>query len=213
MIILYTYILFFTWFQMRKLPKPIEDNATTINNKQQQQQQQQFNSDSMIDELNPKFDEMRIAWRYQNLPKINSEQTSTTTFGHNFNLLEQIDEETIKNIDITYWNYNNDDDIENHKEDNKIFKNSKFYDFLQKLSNIIKSEKFSLQENNDSNTEKSILRVCIPSLGSPLWYDNNFTKNDFIKFLTILKSIIRSSNCVCFLTIPMHLMALLVSKF
>ena len=58
-------------------------------------------------------------------------------------------------------------------------------------------------ENRDN-----LLRVCINSIGSPVWYSDSFC-DDVLKFLVELKSITRySENIVCFLTMPLHLINL-----
>ncbi|TDG49142.1 hypothetical protein AWZ03_004442 [Drosophila navojoa] len=54
--------------------------------------------------------------------------------------------------------------------------------------------------------EKNLCRVCLTSLGSPLWYDDHFAE-DLLKFLTILRGSVRSYTAVCFITMPMHLIA------
>lgn len=58
--------------------------------------------------------------------------------------------------------------------------------------------------------EKNLCRVCLTSLGSPLWYDDHFAE-DLLKFLTILRGSVRSCTAVCFITMPMHLIAKYVS--
>lgn len=59
-------------------------------------------------------------------------------------------------------------------------------------------------ENGDN-----ILRICISSLGSPLWYSET-VKEDIIRFLVQLKSAVRyNENVVCFITIPCHLIQLI----
>lgn len=55
------------------------------------------------------------------------------------------------------------------------------------------------------NNKENVLRIVINSIGSALWYSENFS-NDFLKFLIQLKSIVRCyENIVCFITIPQHL--------
>ena len=53
-----------------------------------------------------------------------------------------------------------------------------------------------------------MLRICINSLGSPLWYSETF-HTDLLKFLVQLKSIVKyNENIVCFITMPLHLINL-----
>jgi elongator complex protein 4 len=140
---------------------------------------------------------MRIAFRYNDLPKVNSVQT-LSNIGHYFDLTKQIDVSTIENHDISYWGE------ENSKCPRKqqLFHNPKYLSLLDTIRAKTKQDCFSLA--NDGK-EKNILRVCINSLGSPLWYDSNFGE-DICKFLVFLKSIVRQSQTVCCITIPAHLL-------
>lgn len=59
-----------------------------------------------------------------------------------------------------------------------------------------------------SENRDNLLRICISSIGSPLWYSEKFTEN-VLKFLVQLKSIVRyNDNIVCLLTAPLHLINL-----
>ncbi|EDS43253.1 pax neighbor protein [Culex quinquefasciatus] len=51
---------------------------------------------------------------------------------------------------------------------------------------------------------QELLRICLNSVGSPLWYDQNFPQ-DLIRFLTILKAIVRNTLSCCLVTLPTHL--------
>lgn len=68
----------------------------------------------------------------------------------------------------------------------------------------------SIFEPGANMQEKNLCRVCLTSLGSPLWYDDHFAE-DLLKFLTILRGSVRSCTAVCFITMPMHLIAKYVS--
>ncbi|XP_011206207.2 elongator complex protein 4 [Bactrocera dorsalis] len=84
----------------------------------------------------------------------------------------------------------------------KIFNNSKYQRFLKLVQSFAKEEKFS----SSTLVYRSLCRICITSLGSPLWYDEEFPKN-ILKFLTVLRGIVRNSVSVCFITMPMHLIS------
>ncbi|CAD7013079.1 putative elongator complex protein 4 [Ceratitis capitata] len=84
----------------------------------------------------------------------------------------------------------------------KIFTNAKYQRFLNLIQSFAKEEKFT----TSTLVYRSLCRICITSLGSPLWYDEDFSKN-ILKFLTILKGIVRNSISVCFITMPMNLIA------
>lgn len=99
--------------------------------------------------------------------------------------------------------------ISGQKQNNnceKIFNNSKYQRFLKLVQSFAKEEKFS----SSALVYRSLCRICITSLGSPLWYDEEFPKN-ILKFLTVLRGIVRNSVSVCFITMPMHLISKYVS--
>lgn len=59
-------------------------------------------------------------------------------------------------------------------------------------------------ENTDN-----LLRVCIGSVGSPIWYSETFA-DDILKFIAQLKSITRfNGKIVCLVTTPLHLIDLI----
>lgn len=52
---------------------------------------------------------MKIAWRYEGLSKVESSFGNNTNFGHHFDLSKHIDENTIRNANITYCHLTQDD--------------------------------------------------------------------------------------------------------
>lgn len=59
-----------------------------------------------------------------------------------------------------------------------------------------------------SENRENMLRICINSVGSPVWYTETF-HTDVLKFLVQLKSIARyNENIVCLITMPFHLISL-----
>lgn len=139
---------------LKKLPKPVEEDSTSSE---------------------PSNHDMRIAWRYNDLPQVNSEQVGQK-IGHHFNILEQMSEEDLKGADISTWSKGS---------------------FSQLVETLAKKAK--------SVNEDSILRICLTSLGSPLWYSESFSK-DILRFLTTFKAILRTYNTIGFMTIPMNLL-------
>ncbi|KAL7736431.1 hypothetical protein ACLKA6_019641 [Drosophila palustris] len=83
-----------------------------------------------------------------------------------------------------------------------LFYNPRYERLLNKLQPLLQYERFV----PGINRQKNLCRVCITSLGSPLWYDDNFA-TDLLKFLTVLRASVRSCTAVCFITMPMHLIA------
>lgn len=162
-------------------------------------------------------DEMRIAWRYNNLDKVDSEQgRSSQADGKNnyyFDLSQQIDQNTLDKLDISVFGESASIDKENPAFTNQIYA-SLLSELHKKLSN--EAYKFNAHSSqtpdnsNDSKISKNILRVAIQSLGSPLWWNENFA-NDLCLFLLVLKALIRNSIAICCITVPTHLFMHFVS--
>ena len=89
----------------------------------------------------------------------------------------------------------------------QLFTNSKYMRLLKEVNNMLRDDRF---HSGGLLVKRSLCRVCLTSLGSPQWYDENFAE-DILKFLTLLRAAVRSSVAVCFITMPMHLVAKYVS--
>ncbi|XP_013101623.1 elongator complex protein 4 [Stomoxys calcitrans] len=85
----------------------------------------------------------------------------------------------------------------------QLFENAKYFRLLKEIQQLLRDDKF---HSGGFLIKKSLCRVCITSLASPMWYDDNYGE-DLLKFLTILRAAVRSSVSVCFITMPMHLVA------
>ncbi|CAO1381429.1 unnamed protein product [Diamesa serratosioi] len=135
--------------------------------------------------------DLRIAFRYQGLAKIDSVQKGIKA-GLNYDLSKKYEKDQFENIqNVTYLSF---DDFQQLRLEN----NQSAFDVL--LSHILK-----LASQNSDN----LLRICLSSIGSPLWYSDTFSK-DFLRFLVQLKAIVRyNENVVCFLSIPLHLINLI----
>lgn len=92
------------------------------------------------------------------------------------------------------------------KESKQIFHNPEYLSLLDEITDVLRCEKFSNASASVNNYQKGLCRVCITSLASPLWYDEHFSQ-DILKFLTVLRGAVGSTSAVCFITLPMHLVA------
>lgn len=183
---------------MQKLPAIVEDKGKSTTN---------------LSVSNQTSDEMRIAWRYNNLEKINSEQggegSDDGKIGYLFDVSQQIDKDILNTVDSTLFDDNElIDSIEENS--NSVFRNQLYVSLVDKLKAKLNSEQFKSNNGNPSDSKesqntKNILRVCLKSFCSPLWYDENYV-NDVCLFLTVLKSLMRQSLSVCCITIPAHLL-------
>lgn len=239
------------------------------------------NETNVITNEKSKQNDLRIAWRYNEmLPLVHSEQVNAK-IGHHFNLMENIDEVTLSTAYTYIWprdyhrtlngvmtlengddqNINNlsdntnvdtsptiatnnsnntnnttnsssspittvpseDDDppqdakavflkrciIGHRLKSSKPFHNPQYIDLLQDIAKMLKGDEFHI--HTPTNPLKSICRICITSLGSTFWYQENDYDVDLLKFLVVLRALIRSSLAVAFVTMPMHLITKYVS--
>lgn len=157
-------------------------------------------------------DKMRIAWRYNNLDKIDSEQGGNSQKDGNnsytFDLSQSIEDGEVNSLDVTLFGRNNE---KTQLTANSVFNNPAYVSLLQKLQEKLCEPAFEVSSGpTAATTKKNLLRICIESLGSPLWYGDHFS-DDLCLFFTILKAAVRTSLSVCCITIPSHLFEHIVS--
>ncbi|XP_052902153.1 elongator complex protein 4 isoform X1 [Anopheles moucheti] len=167
---------------IEKLPKPVQANALSEGGTEQEPET------------------MRIAFRYNQLAPVDSEQKSSTALGHYFDLTKTISSTTILAQDITYWN--GDEVHENDTGFVGSFKNPHFASLLSCIHRKASEHQFN---SNFDESAKNVLRICLNSIGSPSWYEKNFA-DDFLRFIVLLKAIVRNTLSVCLITVPFHLL-------
>lgn len=171
---------------------------------------------------------MKIAWRYEGLNQVESSFGCNTNFGHHFDLSKHIDNETIKNSQISY-NYlesngvrvNGNENIHQKKHNKMIyclfinfnhevccsgFRNALYFNLLNSIKEAVNDYK------SNGKQDKNILRISILSLGSPIWMALDCEEDshegygqDLIKFMYCLRVLLRDTSAVAFVTIPSHL--------
>lgn len=147
-------------------------------------------------------DDMRIAWRYNNLEKIDSVQGGNV--GHYFDLSQHIDVNTLNQLKIDYF----PGDSKSAIAESTAFHQEAYVNLLQDLAETVNDGAFST--TNDDPAARNVLRIVLKSLASPLWWTDNCA-NDLCLFLIALKALVRSSLSVCCLTLPSHLFTNFVS--
>ncbi|CAH1111117.1 unnamed protein product [Psylliodes chrysocephalus] len=147
-------------------------------------------------------DKMKIAFRYQNLPTADSARNQYRHIGHLYDLSKNMSFSDIENSDICYWNGQR---IENGT---RLYSNPAYNALLRSIRNKIRDGKFYLK---DSPNKRSILRIGVHSLGSPMWLPHRKSLHsidstrDLDKFIFCLRALVRSANAVAVVTIPTHL--------
>lgn len=177
-------------FQIQKLPQ-----VCKVENDQQLSQQTTNKAQSS---------DMRIAWRYNSLPSIDSDQKSTTYFDSS----KRINRELLTKSDIEL--FKEADEAFNTATEN-LFRNPVYSRILMNLKKKLNTLKFATDDTSKQNESgNNLLRISISSLGSPLWYHDAF-QEDVCLFLFFLKALVRTSVAVGCITVPSHLFKYLVS--
>ncbi|CAH1285118.1 unnamed protein product [Diabrotica balteata] len=147
-------------------------------------------------------DKMKIAFRYQNLPTRDSARHHVKHIGHIYDLSKNMSFSDIENSDICYWTGQR---IENGS---RTYSNPAYNALLKSIRNKIKDGKFFLK---DSPEKRTVLRIGVHSLGSPMWLPHRKSLHsidstrDLDKFIFCLRALVRSAYAVAVVTIPTHL--------
>lgn len=149
---------------LRSVPRPVEDR----------------DAKTSVDKVTPdETEDMRIAFRYNQLPKVNSEISGSSSTA--YDLSTSIAPTDLDALHVTCYK-----DISNG--------------VISSLKNVARQDRYSRSD------PKNLLRICINSFGSPLWYsDSNFSRT-LLTMLYQVRSVVRNTNSVCFVTIPGHLL-------
>lgn len=150
---------------------------------------------------------MKIAWRYQNIPTLETTQTAISKFGHYFDLSKTMAPEQIHNNKCHGFFLPEETNLcHDIKSGNMACGYTKLLHSIQK---VIHQEGFD--SSISQKKQRNILRIGIQSFGSVLWGDDICsTENpqniyNLTKFLYALRGLLRTSLSACIITIPAHL--------
>jgi elongator complex protein 4 len=148
---------------------------------------------------------MKIAWRYQNLPKVQS--SFSNRFGHFFDLTSLMDPSRLASIDTTTFDVSKQLTARNSTD---LYRSLK-----TQIQSKIKGGNFSVDSQN-SPQQRNVLRIALHSLGSPLWLDEGSSESPrslppppsptLPQFLHSLRGLLRRAYAVALVTVPTHLM-------
>ncbi|XP_059482829.1 elongator complex protein 4 [Neocloeon triangulifer] len=145
--------------------------------------------------------DMKIAWRYQHMPNNSSDRSNRSVqFGHHFDLSRNLVPEVLSSIKLTRWSGG---PVKHDKTAEDVLS--------PEIQTLLESVKNSLAEHNcwvqcnvsggEPVKQRTVLRMAILSLGSPLWE----IKSEKIPVIFYaLRAILRASCAVCLVTIPSH---------
>lgn len=142
-----------------------------------------------------KDEEMKIAWRYQNMKIFDSGPKESSVFGHYYDLTKRMSKDSLDKANLELW------DGEDIKCQHSIFENSCYMDLLLRVEKAITGGQFLVSQTPD---KRNILRIAIQSLGSRLWLSDSEdkTQKDLLKFLYMLRALLRESFTVAMITVP-----------
>ncbi|CAB3981357.1 Elongator complex 4 [Paramuricea clavata] len=147
---------------------------------------------------------MKIAWRYENMPKVESNPTAVK-FGHFFDFTRTVDVARMNKV--SKYEYRSRDNWSEEAEKPSSRSRSLLNPEYQNLLNSIKKV---VDENGHSTSNKelkdgTILRIAIQSVESPLWCNHGDDDYSLTVFLYYLRGILRFSYAVCLITLPSHI--------
>uniref|UniRef100_A0A8D8M5G9 Elongator complex protein 4 n=1 Tax=Cacopsylla melanoneura TaxID=428564 RepID=A0A8D8M5G9_9HEMI len=123
-------------------------------------------------------DELKIAWRYQNAPQLDSTRSSPSSFSQVFDLSQTVSEDTLGKADIKYFP--------------ECFDKDQFtYEDLFSAIQTVVLERHHV----DHPKLKTVLKIGIQGLGSDLW------QGDLVRFMYKLSNLIKSSYACVMITL------------
>ncbi|NXT07668.1 ELP4 protein, partial [Prunella fulvescens] len=152
-------------------------------------------------------DSMKIAWRYQNLPKIETSPTTYTRFGHYYDISKKMPPELCQSAKLHSFYLHEELPFEPKMKTWNM--NSGYARLLQCIQRIISQEGFD--GSDPQKKQRNVLRIGIQSLGSILWGDDVCCSDppedpqSLTKFLYVLRGLLRKSLSACIITVPAHL--------
>ncbi|NXQ59972.1 ELP4 protein, partial [Anthoscopus minutus] len=152
-------------------------------------------------------DSMKIAWRYQNLPKMETSPTTYTKFGHYYDASKKMSPELYQSV--KWHSFYLCEELSREPEMKAWSMNSGYARLLQCIQKIISQEGFD--GSDPQKKQRNVLRIGIQSLGSIFWGDDvccSDTPEDphsLTKFLYVLRGLLRKSLSACIITVPAHL--------
>ncbi|KAJ0002177.1 hypothetical protein NQD34_001973 [Periophthalmus magnuspinnatus] len=182
---------------LQELPSPIMDDVAIPKPVEQPR---------LSSEPQDSLDTMKIAWRYQNLPKVQSTLTSSSRFGHYYDVSKTMEAEIRQAAKCHCFN------LPDHPQQTTPSYSPTLESYsalLKSLQEVIQKEGFAVTAS--SGKSRNILRIGLHSLGSSLWgddlccCDNPKHTHALTTFLYGLRALLRSSLAVAVVTVPSHL--------
>jgi len=149
---------------------------------------------------NKKSEDMKIAFRYNGLASNQKAISDISKQGHYYDITKKMDSMMLDSCDVTEVVL--EDYIPSCWEEEDIFRFA-----LTALKGKLSDPIYAMPEQMDPNKKVNIMRIVIPSFGSPFWCSNGSKKSaqSICRFLVCLRGIIRNSMAVCAISVPTQL--------
>ncbi|KAM4617967.1 elongator complex protein 4 isoform 2-T2 [Discoglossus pictus] len=183
---------------LQDLPAPLTDEVKKQGGGQIAKNVSEMSEDSQ--------DAMKIAWRYQNLPKLESVPMSSR-FGHYYDVSKTMSPEMLQSTKTHSFYLPQEVSFDLKHSTSEMTPGYK--QLLECIQRTIHQEGFD--GSNPQKRQKNVLRIGIQSLGSVLWGDDICTsdrpqnQHGLTRFLYALRGLLRTSLSVCLITVPAHL--------
>ncbi|XP_065448581.1 elongator complex protein 4 isoform X6 [Chrysemys picta bellii] len=183
---------------LKELPAPLFDDV---------HKNQVDEKETAIKSKQESQESMKIAWRYQNLPKMEVSPAASARFGHYYDVSKTVSPELLKSI--KWHRFFLPEEMSLHPEIKTCNMTCGYTRLLQSIQRIIYQEGFD--GSYPQKKQKNILRIGIQSLGSVLWGDDICCTDNpedifsLTKFLYVLRGLLRMSLSACIITVPAHL--------
>jgi len=142
-------------------------------------------------------EQMKIAWRYQNMKMMDSSPAGGQMFGHFYDLTGRMQPDILKNANIKQWH-----ECDSQKQ-NDMFTNAAYFDLLHTIQDTLRDGRYLLSE---TPSQRNILRITLHSLGSRLWLSDtdDLSNHDLFKFFYCFRALLRNSYAVGVITVPIN---------
>ncbi|XP_064168072.1 elongator complex protein 4 [Anguilla rostrata] len=151
-------------------------------------------------------DSMKIAWRYQNLPKVQTALASSSRFGHYYDVSKTMDPEMRQTAKCTGFFLPQEVALGSAAEPSQMIEG--YRALLRSIQGAIRSQGF---DGSTPQKSRNVLRIGLRSLGSALWGDDVCCSESpahaaaLATFLYGLRALLRCSLSVAMVTVPAHL--------
>ncbi|CAM4517731.1 unnamed protein product [Leuciscus chuanchicus] len=176
---------------MQELPSPIMDEVASQGQPQPS------------DPENP--DTMKIAWRYQNQPRVQTALASSLRFGHYYDVSKTMEPELRQTAKCHSFYQLQETPVITGSSPLP----SPYHPLLKSIQTVIRKEGFD--GSTPQSKTRNVLRLGLHSLGSALWGDDVCCKDNpahchaLSTFLYALRGLLRTSLSVAMVTVPSHL--------